>query len=298
MKKYYMIVISIMLILGLEACVGDFKYYNVGEIKTENIQDSSIIESKLDNTNTETNIDDFNIKDYVNSPRYNEPVSIDGYLDITYARVTEDDFSDGRVFQNIEYPNLNCTNNDYIDAQLKKLTDEYKDEVIQFRDENKDLVRDMVFNDTSEDQYFKDLQYSYTIEAEVVTNDENYLSILKKTYMFTGGAHPSYFINAVTFDLKNKKETDLYDFVKDKEELRAFLKDYVAKNKDDMYEDADKTIDNYIDNPPNEYNLDYHIDYYLQNRDLHIVFQAYELAPYAVGIIDIIADKNLLKVDL
>lgn len=298
MNKFLVFLMSVLVVMGFTACVGNFQYYNVGEIKAETSLESSVTETKTDDIIIEANVGNGDNIDFSNSPKHNDPVKIAGHLDITMSKISADDFSDGRVFQSIEYPELSCANNDYIDNQLKKLTNEYRDEVIKFRDENKDIVRDMTFNDPTEEQYFKDLQYAYTIEADVVTNDEKYLSILKKTYMFTGGAHPSYFINGVTFDVKNNKQTELYDFVKDKESLRVFLKDYVKKNKDGMYEDADKTIDNYIDNPPNEFDIDYHIDYYVQNHEFHVVFQAYELAPYAVGIIDIVLDKDLLKVEI
>lgn len=299
MKKGIFCLVSIIFIMiSLTACLGDFQYYKVGEFDSEDGINAIDNQTQTDISNNDSNSQSSNYIDTENGLINEKTIKPAGFLDITVTRVNADDFSDGRVFQTIEYPDLSCADNNYIDTQLKKLTNEYKDEVIKFRDESKDTIRDMIFNDTSEGHYFQDLEYLYTIEAEVVTNDENYLSILKKTNTYTGGAHPSYFINGVTFDIKNNKQTDLYDFVKDKETLRTFLKNYVSKNKDILYEDADKTVDRYIDNPPNEFNIDYKIDYYIQNHELHIVFQAYELAPYAAGIIDIIADKDILKVDI
>lgn len=277
MKKSLKIVLSAILIMGLVSCAGNFQYYDV-------TNSSEIVES------TQTQVGD-NIGDN------EQQISVAGNLEIFIKKVSMDDVEDGRTYQILEYPELSCTNNDYINAMLKDLTEQSKNDVIAFRDDNKENVREMI-NTAEDDSYMKELMFSYTKDAEVVTNDGKYLSILINTFMDAGGAHPNYLMNGYTYDVEINKPTDLYDFITDKEEFRQFLKDYVVAHKDELYEDADQTVDNYIDNPPNDYGIDYHIDYYIKDKQFHIVFQTYELAPHAAGIIDIIVDNSLLKVKL
>ena len=277
MKKSLKIVLSAILIMGLVSCAGNFQYYDV-------TNSSEIVES------TQTQVGD-NIGDN------EQQISVAGNLEIFIKKVSMDDVEDGRTYQILEYPELSCTNNDYINAMLKDLTEQSKNDVIAFRVDNKEYVREMI-NTAEDDSYMKELMFSYTKDAEVVTNDGKYLSILINTFMDAGGAHPNYLMNGYTYDVEINKPTDLYDFITDKEEFRQFLKDYVVAHKDELYEDADQTVDNYIDNPPNDYGIDYHIDYYIKDKQFHIVFQTYELAPHAAGIIDIIVDNSLLKVNL
>lgn len=281
MKKSLKIVLSAILIMGLVSCAGNFQYYDV-------TNSSEIVES------TQTQVGD-NIGDNIGDNE--QQISVAGNLEIFIKKVSMDDVEDGRTYQILEYPELSCTNNDYINAMLKDLTEQSKNDVIAFRVDNKEYVREMI-NTAEDDSYMKELMFSYTKDAEVVTNDGKYLSILINTFMDTGGAHPNYLMNGYTYDVEINKPTDLYDFITDKEEFRQFLKDYVVAHKDELYEDADQTVDNYIDNPPNDYGIDYHIDYYIKDKQFHIVFQTYELAPHAAGIIDIIVDNSLLKVNL
>ena len=277
MKKSLKIVLSAILIVGLVSCAGNFQYYDV-------TNSSETVES------TQTQVGD-------NTANNEQQISVAGNLEIFIKKVSMDDVEDGRTYQILEYPELSCTNNDYINAMLRDLTENSKNDVIAFRDDNKENVREMI-NTAEDDSYMKELMFSYTKDAEVVTNDGKYLSILINTFMDAGGAHPNYLMNGYTYDVEINKPTDLYDFITDKEEFRQFLKDYVVAHKDELYEDADQTVDNYIDNPPNDYGIDYHIDYYIKDKQFHIVFQTYELAPHAAGIIDIIVDNSLLKVKL
>ena len=277
MKKSLKIVLSAILIVGLVSCAENFQYYDV-------TNSSETVEI------TQTQVGD-NIGDN------EQQISVAGNLEIFIKKVSMDDVEDGRTYQILEYPELSCTNNDYINAMLSDLTENSKNDVIAFRDDNKENVREMI-NTAEDDSYMKELMFSYTKDAEVVTNDGKYLSILINTFMDAGGAHPNYLMNGYTYDVEINKPTDLYDFITDKEEFRQFLKDYVVAHKDELYEDADQTVDNYIDNPPNDYGIDYHIDYYIKDKQFHIVFQTYELAPHAAGIIDIIVDNSLLKVNL
>ena len=281
MKKNAILIVSILIITTLSSCVGDFKYYDVGEIKGSNINNNQNSE-QINNT---TNDNNKGKKDSTKADVYIESVD-----------VVADYYGD--YFADMRYPKISCSDNEALDNTLKKLTTELEDDVIGFRNQNMEFIGNSLNAGITLEVGWT--QYSYTIDADITKNDDNTLSILLKEYSYTGGAHPNYVLVGHTYDISTGKETDLYDFVKDKEELRAFLKKWVAEHQEEgLYDDAKDTIDKYIDNPKTdletEFVIDYHIDYYLDKDDLHIIFQAYELAPYAYGLIDIVLDKSLLK---
>ena len=106
------------------------------------------------------------------------------------------------------------------------------------------------------------------------------------------GAHGMYYQNGYTYDVKTGKKLGILDFVNDKEELRAYLKKWIQDKSDEygFFDEAPNAIDAYIDG---EYELQFYI-----NKDLTVMFQPYDIAPYAAGLIEVKLDKSLLKVDL
>ena len=63
------------------------------------------------------------------------------------------------------------------------------------------------------------------------------------------------------------------------------------KEEDYFYPEAGEAIDKY-------FNGEYEIQFALYGNELHVIFQQYDIAPYAAGIIEVNVDKKLLKVDL
>ena len=82
------------------------------------------------------------------------------------------------------------------------------------------------------------------------------------------------------------------DFIKDKEELRAFLKNWLSEHANDIgaFDNASETIDSYIDGK-------YPLQFFITNG-LTVMFQPYDIAPYAAGLIEIPVDDDLLKENL
>ena len=270
MKNSFKILSFITLVSILcNSCMGNFKPYDIGSINDTNIKNN-------DNNNL-SNTDNKQVSD----------------LDVTIESIDASDKEGDIVYQTIRYPMISCNNNQALNNSFKILNEKYKSDALKFKEEFKDVVRDKTMVPEP------GIGYSYTIDADITKKDNKYLSLGVSTFIDSGGAHPSYFINGVTFDINTAKELSIYDFVKDKEELRAFIKKWVDEHQEEgIYEDAKDTVDKYIDNPPNEFGIDYKIDFYLNEDDVNVIFQSYELAPYAYGIIEITIDKNLLKVDI
>ena len=285
MKKSVILIVSIIILSMLSSCVGNFQYYDVG--KTEGALTTNQNSEQINNT---TN-DNAQNKDI--NKASNDSTKADIHIEMVDVKPERYE----EYFEDMRYPKISCNNNEALDKNLKKLSSELEEQVIGDRNMNTEFIGNSLDQGIQLDEWTK---FSNTIDAEVTANDGKYLSILLKMYSYSGGAHPNYVLIGHTYDIATGKETDLYDFVKGKEELRTFLKKWVDENQaDGLYDDAKDTVDKYIDNPKGEfeleYEIDYHIDYYLNNDGLHVVFQAYELAPYAYGIVDIVLDKSLLK---
>ena len=101
-----------------------------------------------------------------------------------------------------------------------------------------------------------------------------------------GGAHGIYANNFVTYDLKREKIVTLNDIVADTTLLRnatlRAIKDTYDYDKDDLF-------------IPDDGLLPLPSDFYIQGQVLHVVYQVYEIASYAQGMIDAPIYPYLLK---
>ncbi len=107
------------------------------------------------------------------------------------------------------------------------------------------------------------------------------------TYSYmAGGAHGIYANNYVTYDLKTEKAVSLEEIVADTTLLReATLKSILVTynyGKDDLF-----LPDNGLLPLPG--------DFYIEGSALHVVYQVYEIASYAQGMIDAPIYPHLLK---
>ena len=209
------------------------------------------------------------------------------HLEIKIEKEDISDIENGKTFQEIKYPVITCNNN-----LLQKLFDDtnkfFKESSEEFKYLNKNEIRNLIAETSDENS-----MYYHDIDASVNYQSQNYLSIVTNTQVFTMGAHGTTTINGYNYDILNKKLLKLDDFIKDKEELRKYLKDWISQQDDDMFfEWANETVDDYLDKD------EFELQYYINEGVLTVVFQQYDIAPYAVGIIEVPIDKKLLKVDI
>ena len=198
------------------------------------------------------------------------------------------DIEDGKTYQIIKYAVVKYKDNKALQDSLDELNANMKKAAEDFKTNNREGIRDFI----KEVPEMQDAEYTHTSDIATTRNDKKYLSLTEFVYENTMGAHGNYVQYGHVYDVKTGKKLGLYDFVKDKEELRNYLKEWVDNNKDSMglFDEAKDTIDAYI-------NGEYELQFYIDNK-LTVMFQTYDVAPYAAGLIEIALDDKLLKVKL
>ena len=208
-------------------------------------------------------------------------------LVLTIETVDISDIENGKTYQDIKYPVVEYKNNTAMQKSMNELNIKAKKSAEEFKKENKRNVRDFIKEFNNEDA-----MYTYDSSMTCTFHNDNYLSMLNNIYMFTMGAHGSEIDNGYTYYISTGKKLTLKDFIRDEEELKKFLKDWVKKQEEGMlFPDAESNIDMY-------FNGESELQFYLIDNELRVIFQQYDIAPYAVGIIEVTIDKSLLKVEL
>lgn len=139
-------------------------------------------------------------------------------------------------------------------------------------------------------EYRDILQYYYNVEGSPVENgNDSILSYVTQTSVYLGGAHGSYVVFYYNFDKKTGKLLNIKDFVpadKEKVVLKAMeeqlCKDWEAKDLADLQEKTGITMlgDLYLTN-----------NFMVKDDSLLFLFNQYEIAPYAAGLISVTVEK-------
>lgn len=196
------------------------------------------------------------------------------------------------VYQDIKYGKLSLksgVSNENIEKTLSQINEKLKSAAEEFKNEHKDEIRENQMLDSS----MREWKYSYDSTDLFVTNiDDKYFSVRNFTYTDLMGAHPSYYIEGFNFDIETGKELKLIDMINDKKELRNYLFDWCEKNKEEggLFDEYKETINNYLDNMD-----EYTLEYYIEDGKMNLVFQTYDIAPYAVGAIHIEVPERIRK---
>ena len=247
-KKYWIFIIISFLLVSCSHDKNNLSETSTNEVKNVNESDAADLDA-------EVHFDTVDISDVENGKMYQE---------IKYQVVVYDDASDG------------------LKKSLSALNAENKKNAEDFRKENMQSVREFI-----DETGIEDGMYSYTEDYTVITNDDKILSLIEFEYTDLMGAHGNYYISGYNFDKETGRKLLLDDFIKDKEKLRVYIKDWIKEQNDDMFfEEADEVVDKYIDG-------EYELQYYLKNGDLIVIFQIYDLAPYAAGAISISIPQDL-----
>ena len=125
------------------------------------------------------------------------------------------------------------------------------------------------------------------VRVNMQTMTDRLLTYYLSTYAYmAGGAHGIYANNFVTYDLKTEKAVYLEEIIADTTLLRTAtlksIKQVYDYDKDDLF-----FPDNGLLPLPG--------DFYIQDHVLHVVYQVYEIASYAQGMIDAPIYPYLLK---
>lgn len=195
------------------------------------------------------------------------------------------DVEDGRVYQAIKYAKLSVEN-DKIQRLLDVVNADLKEGAENFKLDNIEYVRE-----AAKDFDMPDYRYEYDSTDVVATEmNDKYLSLRIFTYENMMGAHPTYYIEGHIFDVKEGKELKINDLVKDKETLRNFLYDWCDKNREsaELFDEYKSTIDDYLAG-------EYELQCYMEKDEIYVVFQIYDIAPYAAGAMHIKLPVEILR---
>ncbi|MFN3872945.1 MAG: DUF3298 and DUF4163 domain-containing protein [Ignavibacterium sp.] len=203
-----------------------------------------------------------------------------------YYQATEDT----SAYVKINYPQINGLSN----LQIQNKINSYlKNEFMQAKNWYDDFVADTDY--TSE--FPPDWVFSFESDFRVTFNSSDFLSIVLDYYEFTGGAHGNYYSVGYNIRTSDGEVLSLPDILKTNslEALSEFVSEEILNmfdanslNEAGLFED--------------ELNISDDQDFYIIPNALVIQFDPYEIAPYAMGSIDVEIPftkiKNLLKENL
>ena len=135
--------------------------------------------------------------------------------------------------------------------------------------------------------------WSFKMNFDILENNNNSLSILLNTDIYTGGAHPLNEIRILTFNPDSGKKVIFSDILNDEKLLKSLIvREF--RRKRNLSDAVNLTDEGFYSNEwplPNNFAL--------LTQGLYIVYNAYEIGPYVLGktelLIPIDAIKPLLK---
>lgn len=124
--------------------------------------------------------------------------------------------------------------------------------------------------------------YSISHNAEVERSDQAIFSTSYCTELYRGGAHGGSVCGGATFDTKTGKKLNLKDVITDMDAYEQMAVPFVTEQVEEFYGELlfpeyEETIKKTINKP----------NWMLTNYGLKFIYNEYELAPYAAGMIDV-----------
>lgn len=176
----------------------------------------------------------------------------------------------------ISYPVISGLANTAIQNQLNTM---FEKAAMDFKAEIQNSA-DQDYEQSKKDPTLGFHQYEVFIAYDVHSNKDHILSITSDYYQYTGGAHGGTNRIGYNIDLSTGQVLQLPDiFAKDFDYKTALSKELSLIMKQDpglYFEDATAVIEEMADSRP----------FYIQEGNLVLYFNQYEIAPYAAGILD------------
>lgn len=139
--------------------------------------------------------------------------------------------------------------------------------------------------DTDNACYYDDdpeIIYESSLSASIMNNSSSLLSIILYDHKYVGGIHGSTMVSTYTFDITNGCQISLSQILHySNEDLCKMIN--MCVNKDISSSEPDKYFDEAVNIMDSN-----NIEYYVRNNEIHIIFNEYELGPFASGIIDLV----------
>ena len=167
----------------------------------------------------------------------------------------------------------------------KYINDKIRKDIMEFYDKSKIEAKNYLSSLPNLDEKFV-----ANVDFEVKKNSDNILSINVRYYKYSGGAHGYYEDISYNLDMRSGKLLNLSELFKDGSDYKKVIDDEIRRQ-----------IENIIKNDK-EYEGVYQFNgikpnnkFYIQDDNIVIYFDLYEIAPYAAGQPEFLINTNTLN---
>ncbi len=204
--------------------------------------------------------------------------------EISFTSVSADDYDyfTGQVqclqITDDNHPELKAGIEEYFNGLVKNFNSGIDEMNAQAKQQNEDF---------GDDEYT--VKYSDNISVEIMRRDNKLLSFVVNDYTFMGGAHGGGSYTGVNFDVATGKQITLDD-LGDGDAIRSVSKDFILDTiatsskeaRGNLY--SDDIID-YKEVIEEQFSNGNQPEFYLDAVGITYIFQQYDIAPYAAGMI-------------
>ena len=187
-----------------------------------------------------------------------------------------------------EHPKLQEAVDDLFSGMVKTFNssaDSFNEDATEENKSNKEYA-----NENPDIEYYENT-YSNNISVEVIRSDAKVFSFIVDDYLYQGGAHGMTGETAYIFDAATGEQLTLSDFG-DEATIKETAMNYIINTIDQSSQEAkdmlfqdDGIISGYEESIKEVFDGEVCPEYYIDNRGVVFLFQQYEIAPYAAGII-------------
>lgn len=167
----------------------------------------------------------------------------------------------------------------------KNINDEITNNIMKFFNESQKQAK----------EYYEGLpeaenKFVANVDFDIKKNSDNILSILVSYYKYAGGAHGEYENIAYNIDMRNGKFISLKTLFKEDVDYKNVINDEIRRQIEELIKSDEQNKGVYEFKSIND-----NQKFYIQDDNLVIYFDLYEIAPYAAGIPEFVI--NIDKID-
>lgn len=184
-----------------------------------------------------------------------------------------------QYYKELKYPEIVVFQDEKLSEKISSIFKQYI--------ENSDEER----KETEEQAVQNNIQSEYQTDYEVKFNHYPKLSVVTSNYMFAGGAHGRTKVESFNFDVKEGKRMYLTDILEEENQLNAverYVWEYAIERSNVFYPDLKKE----------DVQLTKDTAFYFTDDGITLIFQQYEIAPYAAGNQEIQIQEEIFKQQL
>ncbi len=248
-------------------------------------QDNDVTQAADDVADADDNVDDEDTpSDVIEAPETQETdnestenVSLQSIPQLSFETVvaTYELTNGDRVDVSYQMAQVSGEAYDTLARAIAQWNTQQEAQLLQYLDEE---IEDLELFASLEAEVSYPSEYALSRESEVVRVDAQVISLRMFTYEYWGGVHPSYTYIGVTFDAQTGDVLALSDLIDDFDAFRTQANDYILTQLNSAYSselfyDYEDTVSAMWDDPV----------WYLDAAGITIVFNIYEIGPYAMG---------------